>query len=89
MGKVIVFETRDQKDQDSLVRRLEELVEIAKAGELKNFVLAGHSDDGTVLTGWSNAGINQRQELLSHLQIDVIYAVCRINILEELGETEN
>jgi hypothetical protein len=89
MGKVIVFETRDQKDQDSLVRRLEELVEIAKAGELKSFVLAGHSDDGTVLTGWANAGINQRQELISHLQIDVIYAVARINIMEELAAAED
>ncbi|XJZ25970.1 hypothetical protein ACF5W4_11210 [Bacillota bacterium Lsc_1132] len=88
MGKVIEFKTKDQQGQESLVRRLEELVEMAKAGEVKDFVLAGHSTDGTVLTGFSNAEINQRQELISHLQVDVVYEVCRINILEELAGIE-
>ena len=69
MSKIIkLFKT----DGDDVVEKIEEILTKAKNGEFKNFLFAAEMMDGTVGTAWACCGLSKRQEIISHLQIDVI-----------------
>jgi DnaJ-class molecular chaperone len=54
------------------VEALRFLLEKAEKGEFDNFVFATKSHDGEIATSWSNTDLQQRNELISHLQMDLI-----------------
>ena len=70
-------------DQDTIVEKLEEILEMAKRGELKNFVLAGDHESEGIATAWACCDLGKRQELISHLQIDVIVGYVTENLVYE------
>lgn len=43
-------------------------------------ILLAYKKDGEVCTGWWKASLVERQELISHLQIDVIMGVVEKNL---------
>lgn len=83
MGKVMRFKTKEQDQQENLVKRLEELVEMAKKGEITSFMVGCHAKNGDVLTGWG-VGLNfgQRNELISHMQMDLVHSMIHANFIE-------
>lgn len=76
MAKIIRFRT----PQDNIVETLEDLLERAKSGEITSFVFAAKTPSGEVATSWANADVGTRNELTSHLQLDVVYAVMEANM---------
>lgn len=62
-------------DGDDVVEKIEEILTKAKNGEFKNFLFASEMMDGTVGTAWACCDLPKRQELISHLQIDVITGI--------------
>jgi hypothetical protein len=76
MAKVIRLKT----PQDNVVENLERILEMAKKGEITGFVLAAKCPNGEVATSWANTDVGERNELVSHLQIDVMYAVVEANM---------
>ncbi|MGD9678426.1 MAG: hypothetical protein AB7V16_08795 [Vulcanibacillus sp.] len=76
MAKIIRFKT----PQDNLIETLERILELARNGEIENFILAAKLPNGEVATSWSNADVGTRNELVSHLQLDVVYAVIEANM---------
>ena len=76
MAKIIRFKT----PQDNLIEALENILERARNGEFKGFVFAAKLPNGEVGTAWINADVGERNELASHLQLDVVYAVIEANM---------
>lgn len=66
-----------------VVQALEEVLALAKDGKLKSVVIAGHHNEGGIVTSWANAEPGQRQELIGHLQIDVIMGVVELHMEKE------
>lgn len=83
MGKVTRLFTDKDRTQQELVNRLEEVIEMAKNGELKNIILAGEMTNGEVVTGYANADVVERQFLVSNMQIDINYQVVENTLLGE------
>ena len=48
---------------------------MAKEGRLTSIMFAGTLDRDSIITSWANAEPGHRQELIGHLQIDVIMGV--------------
>lgn len=76
MSKIIRFKTK----QDDIIKALEGLLQIAKQEEITSFVFAAKCPDGSVATSWAEADVGTRNELVSHLQVDVMYAVVEANM---------
>lgn len=77
MSKVIkLFDS----EQDKLVEHVEELLQAVKRGEFKNIAIAAEHVDGTVVTGYCNADAYDRQVLVSHMQLDIVWNMVRINV---------
>jgi hypothetical protein len=76
MAKVVRFKT----PQDDVVETLEYLLEQARRGHMTGFVFAAKCPDGNIATSWANVDVGERNELVSHLQVDVMYAVVEANI---------
>ena len=72
MAKIIkLFKTKE----DNIIERLEEILDMAKKGEFKNFVFAAEMANKEVCTAWASCDLAKRQELLSHQQIDIMMGV--------------
>ena len=71
MAKIIKLKTA----QGTLVEQLEEILQQAKEGKIKSFLLAAEAADDVegprILTAWGNADLGTRQVLVSHLQLDI------------------
>lgn len=76
MSKIVRFKT----PQDDIVEALETILERAKNGEMLSFVFSAKCPDENVATSWSQADIGTRNELVSHLQVDIMYAVMAANM---------
>ncbi|MEC1177627.1 hypothetical protein P9B03_03950 [Metasolibacillus meyeri] len=75
--------TRISTPQAQIVDVIEQILDLAKRGEIKNIALAAeHSSNGEVLTGYANADVNERQYLMSHIQSDITMAIVAANIEE-------
>lgn len=75
----------DQKDasKEELLKVLRDLIKDVEAGKLDYFTIAARLKDGVIATGWANCNIVQRQELISHLQVDVMYKIMYTNLVGE------
>ncbi len=80
MGKVLKF------GDENIVTLLVELLEMAKTGELTSLLVAGKCSDGNIISGRSNAPLTHRQELIGHMQIDVMAGVMEKNYCLERDE---
>jgi len=47
---------------------------------MTGFVFAAKCPDGNIATSWANVDVGERNELVSHLQVDVMYAVVEANV---------
>lgn len=75
--------TRISTPQAQIVDVLEDMLDLAKKGEIKNIVLAAeHSTNGEVLSGYANADICERQYLVAHIQSNITMAIVAENIEE-------
>lgn len=78
---------KDSKTQSTVVRLhknnvveiLEELLEMAKRGELKNFIAAGYLNNGEIVTANVDVNVIEHQTLNSYLQTDVIMKIVEKN----------
>lgn len=76
MSKIVRFRTK----QDTVVGTLEELLEKARSGDIAAFVFAAKCPEGEIATSWANADMGLRQELISHQQVDLNYAIVEANV---------
>lgn len=82
--KVIhLFPSTTETNKPALLRVLKGLIDDVEAGKLEYLTIAARLNDGTVATGLAGCNLVQRQELISHLQVDVTYAVVCANLLDE------
>lgn len=80
MAKVIRLFNEQEQAQERLVRHIEDLLESAKRGEIKNVMVAARCDDGSILTGYCNLDIGEKQTLCSHIQTDIMFEIAKINV---------
>ena len=76
MSKIVRLKT----PQNNVIEALETILEMAKQGEALNFVFAAKCPDGNVATSWCNADVGTRNELVAHLQMDIMMAVVEANL---------
>jgi hypothetical protein len=76
MGKIIRFKT----PQDNMIETLEFILGEAKNGNIQSFAFAAKLTDGTIGTSYFNADVGTKQELLGHIQVDIMYQVMEANM---------
>lgn len=69
---VQLFPSKEEASKEELLKLLDQLRGMVEKGELTYFTAGGKLSDGTVATGWAGCNIVQRQEILSHMQIDIV-----------------
>ena len=77
MSKIIKFKGKS----DNLVEYLENLIELVKKDKIDNILVACKLPD-YIMTGYLNLDMGEKQELLGHIQVDIIDEMIRINYLE-------
>lgn len=81
MGKVVRLFNEKEKSQQGLISHIEELLEMAKRGEIINFLVSAETqNEKEVLTGYYNLDVGEKQYLIGHLQADVTMAVVEANV---------
>lgn len=69
MPKIIKFKT----ENDRVVEFLEELIKEVKTHNINNVLVACKDIKGeAILTGYCNLSMGEKQELLGHIQIDIV-----------------
>lgn len=70
MGKIIKLKTKN----DNAIEFLEEAIEIAKKENVDNLMIAFKlkQENANVMTGYCNLNMAEKQELLGHIQVDII-----------------
>jgi hypothetical protein len=81
MAQIIHFRT----PHDDVVELLETILQQTKNGEIEGFVIAAQMKNGEIASGWAGLDIGARQNLVSHLQIDLMYHVVKVNMDQLLG----
>jgi len=76
----IIHLFKSNQDKDEAVKSLEMLIEEIKADNVLNYCVAVELADGTVATGWNKANFIERQNLISHLQIDLMWTMVKVNL---------
>lgn len=79
MAKVIRLFNERESEQTKLIKHIEGLLEMAKKGEIKTLMCAAHMDDGSVITGYCNLNVFEKQFLNSHIQVDINFEITKIN----------
>lgn len=82
MGKVIKMKSLEDASRQGLVEHIEEMLEMAKKGEIVNLMSASLMDDGNVMTGYCNLDMGDKQTMISHVQVDINYQTVKVNIDE-------
>jgi hypothetical protein len=82
MAKITRLFNKQEQKQEELIKHIEEFLEMAKKGDITNFLVSAQRTDGTVLTGYCNLEVGEKQYMLSHIQIDVNFEVVRANVDE-------
>lgn len=80
--KVIKVPKKDDR-VDSMVKTLEDITEEVKNGRLKNFVVAGFSSSGDILTAYGSANFVERHTLISYLNVDLTRRICKLNLPDD------
>lgn len=79
MGKIVKFKTQKENVKDFLDEVKEEVDNL----EINNLIIASKLKDGTVITGYTkNLDMGEKQELLGHIQADIIDEMIRINYID-------
>ena len=81
MGKIIKFKSKS----DNLVKYLQDLIEKVKENKIDNIavVMKAKKSDNYVMTGYFGLDLYERQELLSHMQLDIVNEMVYVNYFEE------
>lgn len=76
MAKIISFKSQKDNTQDFL----DEIKEEVEKNNIENIMFAAKLKDGTVMTGYtSNFDWGTKQELLGHIQVDIINQMIKEN----------
>ena len=78
MSKIIKFKQKS----DNLVEYLENLIEIVKENRIDNIMVACKLED-YVMTGHHNLDMGTRQELLGHIQVDIVNEMIQTNYIDD------
>jgi len=76
MAKIIHF----PKQNDSIESFLHAVKEAIQAQKIEKIAIAGLSEDGTVVTGYYDCDVGDKQVLAAHIQTDVVWDAVRANI---------
>ena len=68
MAKIYEFTPREP---NNVVKLLEDILSMAKAGKLENLTLAARLNDGDVMTAFANIDYAERLSLIGHLQFHI------------------
>jgi hypothetical protein len=79
MAKIVRLFNEQEKEKERLIKHIEDLLEMAKKGEIKNVMVAAMHKDGSVITGYCNLNVAEKQFLNSYIQTDIIFEVTKIN----------
>lgn len=79
MSNVVKIHT----DKTTAIADLKRQVEALERGECEAYAVILDYGQGDIRTGWYNAPLVKRQELISHAQIDIIMGVVCDNLVEE------
>ena len=80
MAKIIPF----PKPQDGLVALLEELTNEAREGKIEKLAMAMTSpSDSTIATAYHNVDVVDMQYLASHIQVDAMNEIVRVNYFDK------
>ncbi|MDR7237132.1 hypothetical protein [Neobacillus drentensis] len=82
MAKVIRLFNDHEAKQEALVTHIEEFLQMAKKGEIKNFLVSAENIDGTVMTGYCNLDVAEKQYMLGHIQVDINYEIVKVNMCD-------
>lgn len=74
---------KDTKASSTAVTNLEGVIRDIKSGDVASYCIAIAKKDGTVETGWANCNIVERQNLVSNMQIDIMWSVVQANLTDE------
>lgn len=86
MGKITKFPVKS-----SIVTFCEEMLEAARAGMLSKIAIVSNvldfdgKETGEIQTGYFNLDVCERQNFISHLQLDVFVDVVKANIGIKIG----
>lgn len=79
MAKILHFPDPDE-DHESAVDWLKNSTEsILEEGEVESMMIACKTKDGYVMTGYYHCDYGTRQELVGHIQCDIIDQMIRVN----------
>lgn len=79
MPKIVRLFNEQEKNQRELVRHIEELLEMAKKGEIKSVMVAAEAEN-QIVTGYYNLDAQEKQYMLGHFQSDITMAIVEANI---------
>ncbi|MFJ7940931.1 hypothetical protein ACIQYG_20890 [Peribacillus sp. NPDC096622] len=82
MAKIIHFPNKDK----DLIEQLEYITEQAREGKIKNYVFAAElqgEDEGLIVTSYYNADVGTKQLLNSHIYVDIVAEVVKVNFFDE------
>lgn len=82
MAKIIRLFNSQEKAQHELINHIEGMLEMAKAGEFTSFAAMAKLTDGNIATGYCNLDVGGKQEMVSHMQVDIMYQVMLANLEE-------
>lgn len=75
-SKIIRFDSK----QENICNFLREVLEKAENEEFDNIMISTKTKTGEVMNGYYNLGFNERQELISHCQLDIVWNMVRANL---------
>lgn len=76
MAKIIQF----PGTKSTLEEFLQEAIEVMKEMGVGSCLMAEKTAEGEVVTAYHDCGFGTRQELCSHIQVDIIDSVVRANL---------
>ena len=69
MAKIVQFKNQNT----NLIDFLNHLIEVLKEEHINNIIIAAKCEDNTILTEYThNLDFGTKQELVSHMQIDIV-----------------
>lgn len=79
MGKIIRLKSK----QDNVIEFLEDAIVQARKYNVDNVMIAFKlkQEDAYIMTGYCNLDMGEKQELLGHIQVDIVNDMIRRNYL--------
>lgn len=79
MSNIIKLRTKN----DNVIDFLEEAIDIVKKENVDNVMIAFKlkQDDANIMTGYCNLNMGEKQELLGHIQVDIVNDMIKQNYI--------